>query len=226
MRPKSPTTWRPSSPGLHRCELRGLGPKAGAVAAVGAGFGRAVLTRAVGAQTSQSTLLLKKRKKMREMDDALERKKEEYNAKMQAFAERQRKFEQAQTKLREQVAELAPFLQENDAKRAKALKRAKDEEEARASAESKLERMRASLQEMQDQKRELEHRLQRLRRYEDFLQRVVDSHSADSYGEIADVLNRHRTLDTAYSVRATPPPPHRQGHARRRCRIYPPRTPG
>lgn len=144
---------------------------------------------------------------MREMDDALERKKEEYNAKMQAFAERQRKFEQAQTKLREQVAELAPFLQENDAKRAKALKRAKDEEEARATAESKLERMRASLQEMQDQKRELEHRLQKLRRYEDFLQRVVDSHSAESYGEIADVLNRHRTLDTAYSVRAVPLPP-------------------
>lgn len=46
-------------------------------------------------------------------------------------------------------------------------------------------------------------RLDRHKRYEEFLKRVLnaDSH-ADTYSDVNDLLNRHKTLQDAYDVRA------------------------
>lgn len=71
-------------------------------------------------QTSQSTLLLKKRKEMREVDENLEVMKQQYKRRIDACEERRQIFESKQAKMREQVLKFEKFIQENDAKRQRA----------------------------------------------------------------------------------------------------------
>jgi hypothetical protein len=78
-------------------------------------------------QTSQSTLLLKKRKEMREVDEALAKTKRDYITKMNECEERRRAFEEKQAKMREQVLKFEKFIQENDAKRKRADTKEKQE---------------------------------------------------------------------------------------------------
>ncbi|KAJ1459860.1 hypothetical protein M885DRAFT_35009 [Pelagophyceae sp. CCMP2097] len=54
-------------------------------------------------QVSQSTLLLKKKKEMHEVDDALDFMKEEYRQRVDACEQRQRKFEKRQSDMKDQV---------------------------------------------------------------------------------------------------------------------------
>ena len=54
-------------------------------------------------QISQSTLLLKKKKEMHEVDDSLDFMKGEYKTRMEACDERQREFERRQSEMKEQV---------------------------------------------------------------------------------------------------------------------------
>ncbi len=78
-------------------------------------------------QTSQSTLLLKKRKEMREVDDSLELMKKDYKKRMDDCEERRVLFESKQAKMREQVLKFEKFIQENDAKRQRAEIKARQE---------------------------------------------------------------------------------------------------
>lgn len=85
---------------------------------------------AAAGQTSQSTLLLKKRKEMREVDESLELMKKDHKKRMDECEERRIQFEIKQAKIREQVLKFEKFIQENDAKRLRA--------EAKAKLERKL----------------------------------------------------------------------------------------
>ena len=71
-------------------------------------------------KTSQSTLLLKKRKEMREVDESLELMKDAYKRRMDFCEERRLQFEAKQNKMRENVIKFEKFIQENDAKRQRA----------------------------------------------------------------------------------------------------------
>ena len=65
-------------------------------------------------QTSQSTLLLKKKKEMREVNDALAFMKRQYLEKMQACDENHAVFERKQLDMKDQVVKFEKFIQEND----------------------------------------------------------------------------------------------------------------
>lgn len=78
-------------------------------------------------QMSQSTMLLKKRKEMREIDDALDFMKEEFMQRMDACDARQRELERKQTEMKEQVARFEKFIKENDTKRTRAEVKTKSE---------------------------------------------------------------------------------------------------
>ena len=75
---------------------------------------------AAAGQTSQSTLLLKKRKEMREVDQSLDNMKNQHKQRMDTCEERRIQFEAKQAKMREQVLRFEKFIQENDAKRQRA----------------------------------------------------------------------------------------------------------
>ena len=76
-------------------------------------------------QTSQSTLLLKKRKQMREVDDALEFMNEEYKARVAECERGQLEFERKQVDMKKMVAQFQQFITENDAKQRRAEIKAK-----------------------------------------------------------------------------------------------------
>lgn len=61
---------------------------------------------------SQATLLLKKRKDMRLVDEALETVKRRFQQRMEALAERQARFEEKQRAMQEMVAKFKPFIEE------------------------------------------------------------------------------------------------------------------
>lgn len=147
-------------------------------------------------QTSQSTLLLKKRKEMREVDEALEFMKEEYKARMEACDERQHEFEIKQKEMKEQVARFEKFVQENDAKRSRAEQKAKLEAKLRVQQEEKLSALRNKLEKMQGEREGLEENLRKLQAYQSYLDSAVEATEGE-YEEIPDILNRYKTLKGA-----------------------------
>lgn len=108
---------------------------------------------------SQSTLLLKKRKEMRQVDDALDFMKEEYGQRMEACEERQREFERKQQEMRDQVARFEKFIRENDSKRQRAEAKEKAERRASQMNEQKKKQLVQQLQKDQENRASLEKRL-------------------------------------------------------------------
>jgi chromosome segregation ATPase len=144
-------------------------------------------------QTSQSTLLLKKRKEMREVDDALDFMKEEFQTRMDACEERQKEFERKQTGMKEQVAKFEKFIQENDAKRQRAEMKAKNERKALEQNEAKIKQLNEALNEDKKSRHKSECELEKLKKYQEYLDSAVDF-SGEEYEEIGDILNRYKTL--------------------------------
>ncbi|CAM9522761.1 unnamed protein product [Scytosiphon promiscuus] len=141
------------------------------------------------AQTSQSTLLLKKKKEMREVDDALEFMKDEYNTRMDNCEQREAEFEQKQVDMREQVVKFEKFIQENDAKRIRAEAKAKQERRILDQQAAELRKLEKELSLAMAEEAKLQGRRQRLKRYEDYLK--GSSSAADpERDEISDLLNR------------------------------------
>lgn len=143
-------------------------------------------------QTSQSTQLLKKRKEMKEVDDALELMKRDYKLRMDECEERRLQFELKQAKMREQVLKFEKFIQENDAKRLRAENKARQE---RKMYEDKCKEMNSIMMEidnLEQQQRELLKELARRSCHREYLELIVEE--SGEYEEVTDVLNRHKTL--------------------------------
>ena len=147
-------------------------------------------------QASQSTLLLKRRKEMREVDDALEFMKQEFRSRMEACNSRQREFEHKQKEMKEQVTRFEKFVQENDAKRTRADAKAKAERKLREQLEEKLNGLVSCLRQLQQEKVQLQDQLGRHTKYQTFLEQAVES-SETEYDEVGDILNRYKTLQVA-----------------------------
>lgn len=148
-------------------------------------------------QISQSTLLLKKKKEMHEVDDALDFMKGEYMARMEACDERQREFEQRQTSRKEQVIKFEKFIQENDSKRSRAEVKYKQEAKFVGLKSHELGQARGELKRAEEDHTDLIDNLRRLRKYREYLERTVEEAEDGTYEEMWDLLNRHKTLKTA-----------------------------
>jgi hypothetical protein len=156
-----------------------------------------VLEALVGFDTvSQSTLLLKKKKEMHQVDDRLDDAKDDYRRRGDACEARRAEFEVRQVEMRSQVARFEKFVQENDAKRSRA--------EAKTRGETRM-----FLQKVEDQKRgdaELERlltekeaqslKLTKLQQHRAYLEACVDAAGEDT-DEVSDLLVRHTALKAA-----------------------------
>ena len=164
-------------------------------------------------QTSQSTLLLKKRKEMREVDEALELMKDEYKNRMDACEERRMQFEIKQAKMREQVLKFEKFIQENDAKRQRAEAKAKQERKLYEEKCKEMQILMDKIVELERSQKELENQLGKSLYittengradtctvlkgcYRVYLEQVVEA-GDQGYEEVTDVLNRYKTLRDA-----------------------------
>ncbi|GMI51332.1 hypothetical protein ScalyP_jg7472 [Parmales sp. scaly parma] len=146
-------------------------------------------------QTSQSTLLLKKKKEMREVNDSLAFMKSQYLERMQSCDEKHSVFERKQMDMKEQVVKFEKFIQENDSKRQRAEMRAKDEQRKVEQKKSELNQLRKELEEQTIERGKLESRLNKLSKYKIYLDGTVDA--TDDFEQIDDILNRLTTLEGA-----------------------------
>jgi hypothetical protein len=151
-------------------------------------------------QTSQSTQLLKKRKEMKEVDNALELMKNDYKRRMDDCEERRISFENKQAKMRDQVLKFERFIQENDHKRMRAEAKSKAERKLYMEKLDEIEKLKESLLKLQKSKEELQLQLQLRRCFRDYLENIVESSDKTSdmtYEEVPDVLNRYDVLTAA-----------------------------
>ena len=149
-------------------------------------------------QTTQSTLLLKKRKEMREVDDALDFMKEEFRKRMDACGERQVEFEKRKREMKESVTKFEKFIKENESKRKRAEAKLKAEQKAREQYMEKGREQRKLLNQYVEDSRKLEKRLTSLLRYQSYLDSVIAPGSNDNdFEDIGEVLSRYQTLETA-----------------------------
>ncbi|KAE9208218.1 hypothetical protein PF004_g16825 [Phytophthora fragariae] len=153
-------------------------------------------------QMSQSTLLLKKRKEMREIDDALDFMKEEYAQRMEACDARQRELERKQAEMKEQVTRFEKFIKENDSKRTRAELKCKSEHRLGEINEARKRQLVMQLEKDGREREALERKRDQLLKYRLYLEAAVEA-SDGEYEEIGDILNRHATLvDTNNDLKA------------------------
>lgn len=148
------------------------------------------------AQTSQSTLLLKKRKEMREVDESLEVMKSDYKKRMDECEERRLLFEIKQAKMREQVQKFEKFISENDAKRARAENKAKNEKKLYEDKCQILQNLADQIVEMEKEQNLLHQELVRKSCYKEYLERIIEE-GEYGYEEVTDILGRYKTLKDA-----------------------------
>src|SRR5690242_15653712 len=110
-----------------------------------------------------------------------------------AFRQREDALKQRDLELQESLLRFTRFLQENDAKRAKANRRAGDEARQRAEREAEIARLQREAAASADQRRGVAAALARVVRYQQYLQGVVEAGEA-GFQEVGDVLARHATL--------------------------------
>jgi hypothetical protein len=121
---------------------------------------------------SPATRLLEKRRQMFEVQEALEIQKGDFERKESIHRRREDALKGKDLELQESLIKFNRFLQENENKRSRALKRANDERKLREQKETELHRLQEQLKERMQEEAGLQATVEMHRRYLDYLQRV------------------------------------------------------
>ena len=151
---------------------------------------------AQASQTSQSTLLLQKKKLMEEAQIELDRKKEEIRLRMLRCQEKEDELALTQADLREQVVKFEKFLKDNDAKRLRAHRKALDEIKQREEKEAEIEQLNQELSDLRKMQKMREELLERIQIYEQYLEKLV-ADETNEYLDISKIVERYETLSHA-----------------------------
>lgn len=145
---------------------------------------------------SPATRLLEKRRQMFEVQEALNAQKEEFARREDAFRRREDGLRRKDLELQESLIKFNKFLQENESKRNRALKRAAEEFKQRQTKESQIAQLEDQLKSKLREEAVLKEEVERNLKYQDYLENVVQTMSK-FFPEISDILNRYKTLRDA-----------------------------
>jgi chromosome segregation ATPase len=140
-----------------------------------------------------ATRLLEKRRQMFEVQEALNAQNEEFSRREDAFRRREEGLRRKDLELQESLIKFNKFLQENESKRNRALKRASDERKQRESKDIEIKRYELQLNDKILEENLLKTEVEKNLKYQEYLENVVHYLSKD-FPEISDVLNRYKTL--------------------------------
>ena len=121
---------------------------------------------------SPATRLLEKRRQMFEVQEALDLQKDEYSRRQDAFGRREAALRRKDLELQESLIKFNKFLQENESKRNRAIKRAADERKQREAKEGEIVKLKSQYAEKFDEEAKLGKDLERYKRYQDYLYKV------------------------------------------------------
>ena len=142
---------------------------------------------------SPATRLLEKRRQMFEVQEALNAQKEDFQRREEAFRRREEGLRQKDLELQESLIKFNKFLQENESKRNRAEKRARDEGRQAVEKEKEIQRKTLEHEHMKLECEKVKERLRKMSRYRDFLERAQRENVEDD-PEISDLESRYKTL--------------------------------
>lgn len=110
-----------------------------------------------------------------------------------AFHRREEGLRKKDLELQESLIKFNKFLQENESKRNRAVKRASDEVKQRVLKEQEVGKLKDQLEQLQLQNEKLQNEVKKNLKYTRYLE-IVQEAVPEDYPEIADLVNRYHTL--------------------------------
>ena len=132
---------------------------------------------------------------MQHVQAELDQKKLDFEQRMLKCKQKEAELGEKQQKIRDSVMRFEKFVKENDAKRARAIKKERDEINTRRQKELEIISLRAELERLAKKKEDMSSLLERLMVYEKYLDSVIEYEEA--FQEIDDILMRNVTLEAS-----------------------------
>ncbi|XP_037665617.1 coiled-coil domain-containing protein 42 isoform X1 [Choloepus didactylus] len=140
---------------------------------------------------SPSIRLLEKKKEAKIMHEAMKQKKEIFRRKMEALNVRWEELGIKEAQLKAHIQKFEQFIQENDQKRIRALKKANKERELKRQRVRELAKAKQEIAALQLEHERLSAKLQDYSIFNKYLEKVVES---SEFEEIHEVIARYKTL--------------------------------
>ncbi|KAK7152396.1 hypothetical protein R3I93_010569 [Phoxinus phoxinus] len=154
-----------------------------------------------GVNTLQATLVLKKRVEVEQMDTQLMEKRQQVHDSMEILRERRAQLQQRQTETKQRAAEFEKFVEENELKRRRALKKFQTERQQNEQKEKQKAELCALLQDLQARRLYLKERVNKYKIFEDFLMKTLDLLPDNYLGYRAElvtaIIRRYETLSVS-----------------------------
>lgn len=147
--------------------------------------------------TSTTTKLLEKRRMMYEVKEEFNQAKDEERELENDFKATESRLRSKDLELQKELIKYNQVLQENELKRLKAKKRGEDEGRLRRQKEDRIVQLTTEIRDLREQATALEKKVSRMKKYEDFLERVKEK-NPDDFADILDILGRYSTLRNSY----------------------------
>ncbi|XP_076464396.1 coiled-coil domain-containing protein 42 homolog [Babylonia areolata] len=151
-----------------------------------------------GINTLQRTLLLKKEVEVEKVDVELEAKRHEFRSRMEACAQRQVEVQKKQQRMKDRVSKFEKFIQENEAKRRRAIQKYQQEVKLKDQKISEYDLLLEQLEELKARHEYLANKLVKYKKFEEYLMRVIEAMPEDylpsSEDKVKGLMMRHRTL--------------------------------
>ncbi|XP_065123369.1 coiled-coil domain-containing protein 42 homolog [Paramisgurnus dabryanus] len=154
-----------------------------------------------GVNTLQTTLVLKKQVEVDEVHRKLLNKRHEFKGCMQILQQRKEDLQQKQLEAKQRAAKFEKFVEENEVKRRRALKRFILEKRQNESKEKEKAELSKQLEELQARRLYLKERVKKYKIFEEFLLKVLQLLPDNYLGYGADlmtpIIRRYETLSTS-----------------------------
>jgi len=149
------------------------------------------------ADITSATRLLEERREMVEVEHALIAQKEEFQMRKESLQQRTEELERKEQQLKESLLKFDKFLKENDAKRARAIKKSAEEQELCKKKEMEVQKLEDLQQQLVEERERLSEKLEKHEIYQKFMQKVLDQ--SEEFSETREIIDRYNTLVATHS---------------------------
>ncbi|XP_072031404.1 coiled-coil domain-containing protein 42 homolog [Amphiura filiformis] len=151
-----------------------------------------------GLNTLQKTLLLKREVEVEKVSGELQQKRNEFQKRMELCEKKRVEIQRKQQQMKERVNKFDKFIKETEAKRRRAIHKYQTELKLKEQKQIEYEQLLEQLAELKQRHKRLCEKLQKYKKFEDYLMKVLDG-IPENYLEVNDsmlrsIMDRHRTL--------------------------------
>ncbi|XP_066911237.1 uncharacterized protein [Clytia hemisphaerica] len=151
-----------------------------------------------GFRTHQKTLLLKRQNELHRVDAEFNQTRSEFKAKMDKYRKQEEHLIRERRKLTERVNNFEKFIDENNAKKTRAVLKYEKESKLKNQKEDELRSMKMNVEKLQNRLSTLKRKIAKYQIYEQFLMSAVDELPEDylesSDNMVSSLMQRYQTL--------------------------------